>query len=280
MRRAAKVDANQAFIVAALRDIGATVQPLHMVGHKVCISCGGAYHSYNKTRKYCSHQCYAKTTVVRQKAQCGFCGKEFRKHVKKSKYCSAECSKASRPKTVFYVPKPRTVATIECGYCKVTVSVSPSRKRKFCSYSCHLESGGAKRAGQAAVEAKMKYGAKKDANHSEIFDAISRFAAVKDLSNAGMGIPDGLAWVKGAWHLFDVKNPKTGYGKRGLNKVQKKWAEDWRGGPVYLIYTVEEAIMFARGNFEGLSRFPTVETVGAALAVIGAIDMPIAGKIT
>lgn len=32
MRRAAKVDANQAQIVAALRDIGATVQPLHTVG--------------------------------------------------------------------------------------------------------------------------------------------------------------------------------------------------------------------------------------------------------
>lgn len=32
MRRAAKVDANQAQIVAALRDIGATVQSLAMVG--------------------------------------------------------------------------------------------------------------------------------------------------------------------------------------------------------------------------------------------------------
>lgn len=32
MRRAAKVDANQAAIVKALRAIGATVQPLHAVG--------------------------------------------------------------------------------------------------------------------------------------------------------------------------------------------------------------------------------------------------------
>jgi len=32
MRRAAKVDANQPDIVAALRKIGATVQPLHAVG--------------------------------------------------------------------------------------------------------------------------------------------------------------------------------------------------------------------------------------------------------
>ena len=32
MRRAAKVDANQSQIVAALRDVGASVQPLHAVG--------------------------------------------------------------------------------------------------------------------------------------------------------------------------------------------------------------------------------------------------------
>jgi hypothetical protein len=32
MRRAAKVDANQAEIVEALREIGCSVQPLHMVG--------------------------------------------------------------------------------------------------------------------------------------------------------------------------------------------------------------------------------------------------------
>lgn len=32
MRRAARVDANQAEIVAALRKLGATVQPLHTIG--------------------------------------------------------------------------------------------------------------------------------------------------------------------------------------------------------------------------------------------------------
>lgn len=35
MRRAAKVDANQAEIVAALRAVGASVQPLHAVGSGV-----------------------------------------------------------------------------------------------------------------------------------------------------------------------------------------------------------------------------------------------------
>lgn len=104
--------------------------------------------------------------------------------------------------------------------------------------------------------AKSKYGAKKDANHNEVFAVISTFTAVKDLSNAGCGVPDGIAWVNDGWHLFDVKNPKTGYGKRGLNPRQKKWAEDWRGGPVYLIYNTDEAMKFAKGDFTGLKKFP------------------------
>lgn len=104
--------------------------------------------------------------------------------------------------------------------------------------------------------AKKKYGAKKDANHKEIFDAIRQLTACHDLSNAGCGVPDGVAWAGDGWQFFDVKNPRTGYGRRGLNPRQREWANDWRGGPVYLIYTAEEAVDFARGNLDELKRFP------------------------
>ena len=110
--------------------------------------------------------------------------------------------------------------------------------------------------------AKLKYGAKKDANHNEIFKYLSAFTAVKDLSNAGCGVPDGMAWVAGGWHLFDVKNPNTGYGRRGLNSRQKSWADDWRGGPVYLIYNLDDASSFVRGNFDSLKKFPDQEEIG------------------
>lgn len=99
-----------------------------------------------------------------------------------------------------------------------------------------------------------KYGAKKDANHKEVMQVIEQITAVLDLSHAGYGVPDGAAWVEGGWHLFDIKNPKTSYGKKGLNDRQKKWARDWRGGPVYLIHDTDEAQDFARGRFEGLKR--------------------------
>ncbi len=98
----------------------------------------------------------------------------------------------------------------------------------------------------------MKYGPKKDANHNEVMGEMRKYCAVYDMSTAGMGLPDGVAWINNAWHLFDIKNPKTGYGRRGLNKVQKKWLETWAGGPVYLIYTTEEAARFAQGQFDGI----------------------------
>jgi hypothetical protein len=101
-----------------------------------------------------------------------------------------------------------------------------------------------------------KYGAKKDANHKEIFSVLKKLIPIHDLSVAGFGVPDGIGWVDGGWHLFDVKNPNTGYGRRGLNKRQKEWADDWRGGPVYLLYNQEDAVNFAQGNFGELKRFP------------------------
>lgn len=98
----------------------------------------------------------------------------------------------------------------------------------------------------------MKYGAKKDANHNEIFAELRKHCYVLDVSAAGSGLPDGIICIDGKLYLFDVKNPKTGYGRRGLNAVQKKWVEQWKGIPVYLIYTVEEAARFAKGDFTGI----------------------------
>lgn len=150
----------------------------------------------------------------------------------------------------------------DCLHCGVTFQYSPSTNKRYCSYSCHIKSGGAKRAGEAAVVAKRKYGAKKDANHKEVMAAIRVHAPAHDFSDVGCGVPDGIAWVNDGWHFFDIKNPKTAYGRRGLNPRQKDWAQEWRGGPVYLIYTVEEGLMFGRGEFDGIKKFPDQEDDG------------------
>lgn len=151
-----------------------------------------------------------------------------------------------------------TKVTSSCAQCGKEITFFPSTNRKFCSYSCHLASGGAKRAGAASGEIRMnKYGAKKDANHKEIVGAFQKMgAAVMDLSTLGRGVPDLVVWCQSSWHLVDVKNPKTGYGRRGLNERQKEWALEWKGGPVYLISTVEQAVDLVNGRLEGLKRFP------------------------
>lgn len=196
--------------------------------------------------------------------RCANCGIEARPtvHQMRKTYCSGACmSDAYKTRMAGSAnPNFRQAGHKVCQQCAAPFhSYSP---RKFCGlqcYACHLASGGARRAGEAAVMAKLKYGAKKDANHREIFAYIEVFTAVKDLSNAGCGVPDGLAWVSGGWRLFDVKNRGTAYGRRGLNPIQKRWADDWRGGPVYLIHDIEEAALFVKGEFGSLTSFPAPE---------------------
>lgn len=231
---------------------------------KTCIFCGGFYESYNKSRKFCSKKCHVasinagkKIKAPKQKKEahhksCVYCGQLFRCCKTSSKTtCSSSCSGSLRSSK-------ETIKT--CAMCGVDYRSPPSQNRKFCSYKCHLDSGGAFKAGMAAAKAIMKYGPKRDANHSELFAVLRKHCAVYDVSTSGMGIPDGIAWINGAWHLFDIKNPKTGYGKRGLNQVQKKWLSQAPGGPIYLLYTVEDAENFATGKFGGL-KFETPEAV-------------------
>jgi hypothetical protein len=71
-----------------------------------------------------------------------------------------------------------------------------------------------------------------------------------DLSAVGGGVPDGIAWIKSMWQFVEIKNPKTAYGRRGLNKIQKKWINQWQGGDVYIIRTIDDAINFSRGDLE------------------------------
>ena len=221
---------------------------------KTCETCNNEYSSYVKTSRYCSLAC--RNPLEPLLVECAVCKVEFKRKSPDQKYCSQSCHKASRPKKKGYQHRPRAKHLINCNHCSNEFQSSKSSNRKFCSYECFLKSGGAQRAGDAAAMAKRAYGNKKDANHHEIFDALAQLVPVKDLSDAGCGVPDGMAWIHGGWQLFDVKNLKTAYGRRGLNPRQKKWADDWRGGAVYLIHDVDEAILFATGQFDKIKKFP------------------------
>lgn len=219
---------------------------------RVCSRCAVVFASYHKSRKYCSSTCYnlarsplpaaAKEVRSAKVTPCLHCQGMS---PARQKYCSVAC----------YSAHARQQKLHTCAGCSGEFFAAQSSERKFCSYQCFVEDGGPVRAGLRSAEVIMKkYGAKKDANHKELMTVIGQFCAVHDLSHAGYGVPDGVAYVRGRWELFDIKNPKTSYGRRGLNQRQKKWVADWRGGPVYLIHSIDEAKRFASGQLADLKR--------------------------
>lgn len=224
-----------------------------------CENCGEGFHSYQKA-KYCSRGCYTESRNNTREKECKNCGTSFVPRFYGQKLCDTGCTLTPSPMLGpkmdgrrFRHPKMYK----KCCLCGESFKYSKSQaSRKYCSYKCFNRDGGNLRAGLASLKNRMKYGAKKDANHDEVFEAIRKHTAANDFSSAGRGIPDGVAWIDGGWQFFDVKNPETSYGKKGLNKLQKDWASKWNGGPVYLIYTAKEGEQFARGDYKGIKCYP------------------------
>lgn len=100
-----------------------------------------------------------------------------------------------------------------------------------------------------------RYGAKKDANHLPITKLLDKLGIPYiDLSKMGCGIPDLLVLVGCEIHMWEIKNMATAYGRNGLNKLQTAFAMGWRGGPVYLIHSEDEALAFVNGDRSKLSK--------------------------
>jgi hypothetical protein len=244
-----------------------------IAGWKVCATCSKPFHSYNKTRKYCSARCYGLSPANLEKCQriamipkaprsepalghhcvCKHCGAGFRAESKRE-YCNehAAIGRARRGGP----GKRRKPDNCVCLYCRRPFRSPPSKVAKYCSYECHLASGGAARAGAASLAARKQiHGAKRDANHAEICRFLDECGIVyADLSAHGYGVPDLLVPTDGENHLWEIKNLDTAYGRRGLNDLQRLWAQDWQGGPVWLIHSVAEAHAFIVGDRADIQR--------------------------
>lgn len=257
--------------------MAATNYPEQSKGWRICQTCKCKYHSYEKRRKYCSRKCAGlspenikklnelhliprkpkiKKVWLGYKCKCIICENEF-KSLSQTKYCLLHKEEARHAQGTGRKITESIKIKANCLYCGTEFKYFPSSVRKYCSYKCHIDSGGAYRAGKAAKSMTRKYGVKKDANHNEIINAFKKLGAgVLDLSSVGNGVPDLLVYCRGIIYLVDIKNLLTGYGRRGLNPLQKEWAKDWKGGPVYLIYTVEDAADLVNGRLDKLKRFP------------------------
>lgn len=102
----------------------------------------------------------------------------------------------------------------------------------------------------------MRRAAKVDGNQAEIVAALRKVGAtVQPLHAVGAGCPDLLIGYRGRNWLIEVKDCSASNTDRKLRPAQVEWHGGWKG------------------------HVATAETIGAALAVIGAISMPIAGTI-
>lgn len=83
---------------------------------------------------------------------------------------------------------------------------------------------------------------KKDGNHNELKAAFQQLGcSVLDLYDVGIGgAPDIIVGCAGSTVCVEIKNPETRYGRAGLNTNQTAFSRDWRGGPLYVVSSLDE----------------------------------------
>ena len=168
------------------------------------------------------------------KKNCLACGKVFgwSKSGDKAVCCSRECAGKFNGSIASEKTK---LATCICSHCGVEFKTY-HKNRKYCSKTC---SG----FGRTGMKMKMGFKCRVDANQSEIVKALKDAgASVIDTSGAGGGVPDLIIGINGVTILMEIKNPKTSYGRKGLNKNQERWVLKWQGGVFCMVDSVEAAL--------------------------------------
>lgn len=83
---------------------------------------------------------------------------------------------------------------------------------------------------------------RKDANHAEIVRGLRDAGLhVVDTSSLGLFV-DAIVAFNGTWHVLEIKNPETSYGRAGLNANQQALATAAGSAPVHVVSSVEEAL--------------------------------------
>ncbi len=90
-----------------------------------------------------------------------------------------------------------------------------------------------------------RYAAKADTNQPEIVEALRDAGCyVQLLHTVGGGTPDLLCGRGGVTYLLEVKDPKAARRSKAkeLTPAQVKWHAEWRGRPVAVVESAEEAL--------------------------------------
>jgi len=88
----------------------------------------------------------------------------------------------------------------------------------------------------------MRYANRIDANQNQIVDAMRKVGAVVRIISQGDGIPDLLVGYKGFTILMEVKDGDKVPSARKLTEAEQKFFDDWQGGLLVVVNSVEEAL--------------------------------------
>lgn len=88
----------------------------------------------------------------------------------------------------------------------------------------------------------MRYANRIDANQNKIVEALRKAGAVVRIISQGDGIPDLLVGYKGYTILMEVKDGDKVPSARKLTEAEQKFFDDWRGGMLVIVNSVEEAL--------------------------------------
>ncbi len=90
---------------------------------------------------------------------------------------------------------------------------------------------------------KSRYAARADENQPLIVDALRKAGCfVQPLHAVGQGVPDLLVGKGAVTYLIEVKDGAKPPSRRVLTPVQRAWHDAWRGRPVAIVETVEDAL--------------------------------------
>lgn len=93
----------------------------------------------------------------------------------------------------------------------------------------------------------MRRAARVDENQSDIVAALRAIGSTVRVISQGDGIPDLLVGFMGKTILLEVKDGKKPPSARKLTPAEQKFFDEWRGGSLAIVNTVDEAIAAVTG---------------------------------
>ena len=88
----------------------------------------------------------------------------------------------------------------------------------------------------------MRRAARVDDNQMEIVRAMRAVGAIVRVITQGDGLPDLLVGYNGHTILMEIKDGNKPPSARKLTDNEQKFFDEWKGGPLYKVESVDQAL--------------------------------------